>query len=241
MNNTLGATMRKLIVGALTIVALAALPKPADAAIITGILDIAGPVRITAEANGSTTIDWASSNPVLVQGTSTGSFAGIGGTDTMIDLNSAVQPTSGFAPLNQFQTLSARPTFDFVLQDILSCVELGPSQTCAAGPTSAFGFAQVGTGAAASTTVTLLMTGIVFDTTTAGLISTWVGTFTAQFSGQTIAGLLADFAANGFIDTSFSASKVTVFSPVPEPTIMALFGAALIGGALRARRRRHSA
>jgi hypothetical protein len=231
--------MRKLIVGALTIVALAALPKPADAAIISGTLDIAGAVRITAEANGSTTIDWQ--NPVDVQGTSTGSFLGIGGTDTMIDLNSAVFPTSGFPPLNQFQTLSARPTFDFVLQDIQSCAELGPFVTCAAGATSAFGFAQVGTGASASTTVTLLMTGIVFDTLTPTLISTWVGTFTAQFSGQTIAGLLADFAANGFIDTSFSASKVTVFSPVPEPTIMALFGTALIAGGLRARRRRHSA
>ena len=241
MDNTLGAIMRKLTVVSLTILSLAVLPKPAEAAVITGTLDISGAVSVIALPGGQTLLDFlplgGGVGITVVEPTSTGTFAGIGGTDIIKDLSSAVFPTTGFAPLDKFQTLSALPTVNFVLEDILACTELGPFVTCpaAAGPNSAFGFAQTPGG----TTVTLVMTGIVFDSLTPNLVSQWTGIFTAQFPGQTIAQLLAQFATDGFIDTSFSASKITVFQ-VPEPGMLALLGTALIAGAARARRRRQS-
>jgi hypothetical protein len=53
------------------------------------------------------------------------------------------------------------------------------------------------------------------------------GIFTAQFPDTTIASLLSQFQANGFITTSFSASLATTAAPVPEPASLALIGAGL--------------
>ncbi len=60
------------------------------------------------------------------------------------------------------------------------------------------------------------------------------GKFSANFSqgpDATISGLLADFYANGHIETSFSANFSTTpgTSPIPEPASMALLGAGLLG------------
>jgi hypothetical protein len=150
----------------------------------------------------------------------------------------ALQPTTGFPPLDQFETISAIPTVNFVLQDINACSEIGGGTTCNAGATSPFAFSQNLLG---DTTVTLRMSGIVFDSLTPTLISTWTGIFTAQFPGTTIAQLLTQLAANGgtgTIDTSFSASKITAqqITAVPEPATLLTFG--LGAGLLAAFRRR---
>lgn len=171
----------------------------------------------------------------IIQATSTGSFALLAGTiDRMKDLNIAVVGGAGL-PLDFFQTLLAEPTWNFVLEDVLSCGELGPNVDCAFGDDSPFGFVE----AAGSTTVIMRMNGIVFDTTTPTLVSTWDGTFTAQFN-QTIASIIDDFVATGSIDTSFSASKIVVEQVVPEPVTLGLLGLGLLGVAVRARRQRHS-
>jgi hypothetical protein len=232
--------MPKFIAMTLGILSLALLPQASEAGVITGTLDIGGAITVTNTgvidfgSNGGTT------GVLAVQPTSTfldGATLVNSGTATEKDLTDAAQPTSGFAPLNQWETLSAIPTINFILLDINSCAEIGG--ICAAGATSPFSFAQTNIG---DTTVTMRMTGTVFDSLTPSLISTWVGIFTAQFPGQTIGNLLSQLQTSGFIDTSVSASKVTTFqqtSTVPEPASLFLLGAgaAIFARTLRKRAR----
>ena len=53
----------------------------------------------------------------------------------------------------------------------------------------------------------------------------FTGIFTAQFPDTTISSLLNQFATQGFVTTSFSASNIT--TAVPEPASLALIGAGL--------------
>jgi hypothetical protein len=213
---------------------VAALPRVAGAAPIFGVLDIAAAVRVTA-----TEINWLpevvpGTGDALVQPTSTGTFAGLGGTiDRVQDLNVAQFPTGPegtFTPLPFFQMLLAAPNINFVLESIAPCGALGLA--CPFGTDSPFGFTQV----LGNTTVTMVMTGTVFDITTPLLASDWEGVWTAQFPGQTIGEVVLEFATMGFIETSYSASKVTV-QQVPEPAMLLVFamGAALVGRRMRRR------
>ena len=80
--------------------------------------------------------------------------------------------------------------------------------------------------------------GTVIDTNNPGEMSNWVGQFTAQFPGQSPADLIAQLLRDGFIDTSFSASKVsTAPAAVPEPATLLTFAT---GAALLAWRRRRA-
>ena len=226
---------KAIVSGAILSVALAV---PAQAAPITGVLDFAGEVTVT-----PTDIIWeppsgtyAGYGEATIQGSSTGTFAGLGGvTVHEMNLNAAAFPLGFagglFAPVDNFEIIEGLENINFVLEAVAACPEIGGGSVCPVAG-SPFGFDQNLGG----TEVTLVMRGIVYDTNTPTLVSTWLGIWTAQFPGQTIAQVLNDFNTQGFIDTSFSASKITV--QTPEPAMLALFGIGLLGGGYRARRRR---
>jgi PEP-CTERM motif len=233
-------TVRRVIFATIAVVSLMGLSKTAEGAII-GRLDLNGQIRVT-----STTIEWLPVGP-NVDGDATG-IANIGfvsgifstvsgltaGSNNIYekDLDSTNQPVDTFFSLPNFETFVDSATLHFDLTFINKCT------ACATGFTnSPFNFSNDING----TTVTMNMSGLVTDTIAGGFLDLrWTGIWTAQFPGQTIAEVLADLAANGFVETTFSASKITVTTAVPEPLTLVLFGTGTAILAARARSRKRS-
>ena len=246
--------MRKVLALAALTICLAAFPRPAQAFLITGELDLSGGVRIT----DTGLLDFIP--PIAPTGTNgialistitnTGYFSVFNTPSTCLvvcliselDLQAALFPAGPegtFPELLNFETTPNSIQIGGVSplpQLTLSLLSIGQ---CSVG--CGFGFAPqfnvVFTDG--NTSVIMNVTGIVCDPgNPLAECNRYVGVFTAQFPGQSPAQLLTLLESQGYIQTTFSASKIsTPTSAVPEPASLLLFGTGSAVAAAIARRR----
>jgi len=234
--------VKKTFLLALAVATLAILPATAQAVPIAGDLRLGGTVRVT-----NTDIDWQAvdgfGNEFVVLPSTAGDyfdFLNLSFGDAL-DLNTLLQPVgpAGFPPLANFLTFDADPGLSFTLTGIASC----DPATCFV-PGTAFNAFQTfnNTSGVFDTTVQMSVRGTVQDVTGpngTGEVSNFTGSYTATFTGQSIASVLADFLADNEINAGYDAEfVVSIPSQIPEPATLLTFGA---GTALMAAHRRRKA
>ena len=217
---------------------------------ITGSFDISGQsVQVTFSS-----IDFGPPLPNAAHGPfnvvlSTGGLVPLippGTTGLIQDLNSGAQPAGqAFPPpgfLAGFLTFGAPGQLLVLDLDVLYaginplgglCVGAGSSCTPSLGepPYSPFNLLNTATGS----TFQFDASGLAYNNGDGDLTpdARWVGTFTAQFSGQTYQQVMQTLITQGFVQTSWSAS-ISMLDQVPEPATFSLIGFGLLAlGAVR--------
>jgi hypothetical protein len=207
-------------------------------------LDFVPPVEPTPGGNGV----WNSTFPASGYFTAVHPTAGSPATQvTVRDITdtAAQAPPFAFAPTGVavsvpgfLSTFTAIPGLTFELTQVVASVAPlctgaeGVNQDCASAPNSPFTLTQRTGGVDVSYNVRgIFRNGV--D------IGNGQGTFTTQFSGQTIAQILALLAAGNPISASASANFISIEQvAVPEPATLLTFG---VGSGLLALRRRRKA
>ena len=251
MNNTRTLTnMKRAIFQALAVTTLAILPTVAQAVPIAGDLAISGRVRVTQE-NIDFYLTSDPTNEFGVLDSTPGDYFDslpLFSTGDALDLNLVAQPPgpAGFAPLVNFLTFDADPGLSFTLTGIaectLNCFGGSPIIVTPSGVfLNPFSATQESNGQGGfNSQISIQVRGTVQDTTGGDGVSNFTGSYTATFTGQSLADLILDFTADGQIDAGYDAEILVTASPteVPEPATLLTFGA---GTALLAAHRRRRA
>lgn len=154
-----------------------------------------------------------------------GGSLGVGATGSILDL------TFGNTNVDGFMTFSSAPGLFFDLRTIgngvanNTCVNVFDpnAPSCAAQPGSPITLVPGLTG----TTAILTAFGLARDGTSPD--SSWLGTFSVSFAGETPAQLQARFQRDGFVTSGHTGSFVVQPLPsVPEPLTLSLVGAGLL-------------
>jgi hypothetical protein len=247
--------LRRVVVP--TIIAAACLTAPgsdAHATLLVGNLAIAGSGSVAVKSDGTDYVidfqppinaDGKGTGGVIIVGGSTGSFAGLVGTQATIkDLNSGDVPVGVPVSVPDFLTFSAPSASQWTITltklltgsygsaDCLAAPAAGQNCTVGLPGVKEFNWSNV---TDHSSTVSASFEGIARDKVT-GEVSKINGTLGATFSDRPFQTILTQAIAGATIETSYSGTITAV--PEPATSSLMLLGGLVVAGAMVRRRMR---